>query len=874
MGRPSKSPIWPFLLVVAFLFLLSILAPREWEHLARRPSTRAQFNDIVEDETIKVYGEPTLAPPKTVDIASSSDASASPPRAESTENLESAGGVEIAISESAAPLVSADQAEVCQPDNVPLNEEHAQREAIVESSQAVVRDRPAPILTNVRPRERAAASAEVAAPHPAVAPQEAEDVEQAIIVSDELERETSPDVVVSGPRWPEPVGLLRLLESLGSECECSDWAWDTEQLVLELCDHTAPTDERAGELIVELRSAASAVDAMVPQIKERSVAVELLRVRHALIRRLDVWELLPPLFGQETTETGPGQVAEDQLVKALNQLDAITRQAGAEGQQWRQYLALDSLRALTEGDDQVTGSDARHLSREVMSRLSREDLSESQRRFITSRPVADLAAAVLPWTLDPFHAGRLLADIERFEASNRPSDARRLADDYLRTVSLNDASGDLKQRLETNYRNANIRLALAEKLLKRLLPGESMSTDPVRDEILGLPTRGMSTTSTSVNVKLVPDDHRLRVALEASGQVSANTRSTSGPATLYTNSDSTYYARKVVDLDLRGIRTFPAESDCLDARTRLRSVSTDFDGVPLIGGLVESVARSRHAEQQDEVRAILRRKVEAKARQKMDSVAEERLANVNQQLRERVVEPLARMGLEPQVISAETSEQRLTMRVRLAGDEQLAGHTPRPRAPSDSLLSFQIHQSTFNNVCEALDVNGRTYKLPELRAHLIKALNLQNSKFMDETDKEVTITFADADAVRVRCEDGRIELNLAVARLTSEGRTWKNFVVRVYYTPQVEGLHACLVRDGIVQLIGSRLSSQIPLRGIFSKAFAKDRELMLVDPKWSVDQRTRDLAFSQFVIQDGWIAVAVSEPRDNLARRKDPRQAQ
>jgi hypothetical protein len=49
---------------------------------------------------------------------------------------------------------------------------------------------------------------------------------------------------------------------------------------------------------------------------------------------------------------------------------------------------------------------------------------------------------------------------------------------------------------------------------------------------------------------------------------------------------------------------------------------------------------------------------------------------------------------------------------------------------------------------------------------------------------------------------------------------------------------------------------------------------MLVDPKWSVDQRTRDLAFSQFVIQDGWIAVAVSEPHDNLARRKDPRQAQ
>ena len=140
---------------------------------------------------------------------------------------------------------------------------------------------------------------------------------------------------------------------------------------------------------------------------------------------------------------------------------------------------------------------------------------------------------------------------------------------------------------------------------------------------------------------------------------------------------------------------------------------------------------------------------------------------------------------------------------------------------------------------------------------------------MDETDKDVSITFAAENAVRARCEDGRIELSLAVARLTSENRTWKNFVVRVFYQPRVEGLQARLVRDGTVQLLGNRLNaaSQIALRGIFSKAFAKDRDLVLVDPKWSFDERTRDLAFSQFVIQDGWIAVAVSEPRENVARQ-------
>ena len=141
---------------------------------------------------------------------------------------------------------------------------------------------------------------------------------------------------------------------------------------------------------------------------------------------------------------------------------------------------------------------------------------------------------------------------------------------------------------------------------------------------------------------------------------------------------------------------------------------------------------------------------------------------------------------------------------------------------------------------------------------------------MDATDQDVSITFADQDAIRVFCEHGRIELDLAVAKLSNAERTWKNFQVRVFYRPEIEGLQARLVRDGTVQLIGSRLVGQIPLRGIFSKAFAKDRELDLVDPKWSTDERTHDLAFSQFVIQDGWIAVSVAEPRQNVARQPQP----
>ena len=66
--------------------------------------------------------------------------------------------------------------------------------------------------------------------------------------------------------------------------------------------------------------------------------------------------------------------------------------------------------------------------------------------------------------------------------------------------------------------------------------------------------------------------------------------------------------------------------------------------------------------------------------------------------------------IDPTSIGMETSADRLTMRLRLAADHQLGAHTPRPRAPSDSLASFQIHESAFNNLVSQLDLNGRKGK--------------------------------------------------------------------------------------------------------------------------------------------------------------------
>ncbi len=118
-----------------------------------------------------------------------------------------------------------------------------------------------------------------------------------------------------------------------------------------------------------------------------------------------------------------------------------------------------------------------------------------------------------------------------------------------------------------------------------------------------------------------------------------------------------------------------------------------------------------------------------------------------------------------------------------------------------------------------------------------------------------------------------MQLTLALAELTAESKSWRNFAVRVVFRPEVNGLSARMVREGTIQLVGPRLNTkgQVVVRGIFNRAFPRDRTFDLIDPKWSGDARLAGLRISQFVVQDGWIGVAVGPEAPNagpiVARR-------
>ncbi len=284
-------------------------------------------------------------------------------------------------------------------------------------------------------------------------------------------------------------------------------------------------------------------------------------------------------------------------------------------------------------------------------------------------------------TAEAVESNRLLEHLENYERSGLPSDARLLARDcQFLSVSSGVAQRELGDCFETHYRNANLRVAVTAELLNRMMPKREPEYAPVQDTIQGATVRGQSVTANEISVRMVPDPGLVRMELDVNGEVAAVTRSTSGPATFFTESESTYIARKSMVVDLRGIRMGPTVVS-VDNTSRMRGVRTDFDRVPLFDRIARNVAVSQYDERRPAADAEVREKIAAKAKERVDHEATEQLASAAKRLHDELLGPMDSLLLDPTVISAKTTERRFEMRIRLAGPDQLGGHTAASAGP-------------------------------------------------------------------------------------------------------------------------------------------------------------------------------------------------
>jgi len=866
MGGENRRPTWPFLCILVCLFVLAATAPKLWERATDVGPSHSR--SLLAESVPEPEGASLQESEHTARTAVASPAPASVPeigREAAPATVVDTVGPPLTMPQTEPTAIQgAEPADMAGPaieppsaPPEPIGEAGAEATALPGAVEA-------PTLPQIAGPAQPIAAPAVEPEPGAMAAEEVAPAPQIELPAQQADR---PDSL-----WPEPTALLDQLDGLTGNGQTGQWARETATRVREFGAAVAEGSDTASFELGRLNRLRAEAEPMQSSLEDTELADRFAGARYALGRRLALWREVMLSGGLRVTLGEPTAADWGRLA---SRLERVNRKLGTSvaGRAWREYLAWERLEAAADASaaDQAA---TRQVARETLARLTRGGFNARQRRFVASSPLAELTAELRYWAADPVQVAGLLAHAEQYERTGLPSDAECLVRDYLRLAGASDPrTKPLAAWLAAEHRDANLRVAVSEGLLNRFLPSRKPEFACVNDTILGNPVSGRSWLRSELAVRMIPDPQRARLAVEVRGALSSQTESTSGPATFYSDGVADILATKRLELDLSGIHCGPTEV-AVENDLRLRGVSTDFDGIPFLGAFAQDMALDQHEKKQPEVKAELDWKVSTRAQAMVDGEIEPRVDKLNQRLRERVLEPLAALGLGPALLGAETGRQRLSMRLRLGGDSQMGGCPLRPWAPSDSLVSCQVHESAVNNFLQRLELDGARLTVAELREKLARVLKVPELAQGDAEHDEAEITFAAQDAVWVEFDQGQVAVHLAIARLKEAPHHWDNFQVRAAYRPRVQGRSVELVREDLIELSGELSTrSEIVLRGVFSKTFSKQRPLKLMPQALEQDPRLADVAVTQFTIDDGWIGVALGPQRGQrqpvVARRSD-----
>jgi hypothetical protein len=456
---------------------------------------------------------------------------------------------------------------------------------------------------------------------------------------------------------------------------------------------------------------------------------------------------------------------------------------------------------------------------------------------------------------------RLMAELERYEQErSAPAAVHLAAAQQVLRWSDDEAVSELGRRLDADYRNANLRIAISRSLMERMLPPPEPVAERVEEIIQGAYTTGCCETLTQLEVRLIPSANSWRIGLAAKGEVATETQSTSGPAMFHSRGSSVFEAAKEVVIHRYGCYHRAAVADA-QTSNELACVSTTLDSVPLVGDLARAIAVDRYRADSQAAEQEVQRRVAATASDRIDAEVSSRLNDVKKRFVDHFYTPLQKLALHPAALDMVTTESDLVARFRLAGYQQLAAHTPRPVTPASSMLQVQVHESAVNNLLEQLDWEGRRANVRELHRQIAELFSLPPRELPEDLPDDVFVKFAGETPLRVDFQDGRVSLQLALEELSQGSSSWKNFTVKVHYRHDPDQPNADLVRDQYVELLGKRLHlrDQIALRGIFSRVFNQSKPIQLISQGLRTDPRLAGLQIDQLAIGYGWLSLSLGE---------------
>lgn len=667
-------------------------------------------------------------------------------------------------------------------------------------------------------------------------------------------------------RWPKTPHLDAMLKRLDEYPETKQWASDLRTALKNLREESTIGTLPASQHLKQLSEITSEAVAMVDSLDYGWQRTDITQTYYALLRRIDLWNAAHNII-HSGIQLNASPTTLGNLQQYLEQSEAILRDGG-QLLSWSDYLRLKQLRQAMESN--ASPQQMQEVANQVLARLEGGEFDEAQKQLLAQAPFVNLANSLRPWLGINFNPEKTLAAVERFEQEQSAADGKLIATEAnILQHHAEPSIVEFGQMVDHTYRNANTRFEVSQQFMQAFMPELQPDEAAVNDFILGARVLGRSRSVTRLHVRPVPDHQQWRIQLEVLGNVDSQTTSHSGPVKIFNRGRSRYHAAKQVVVNSKGFWVSPAVARA-DTTTSVDNLESDYDGIPLIGSIVRSVARGQTEEKKYAAEAEVERKVRHQAESQLNEQLNDKVQQWQDKLYVDVVQPLVRLGLDPSVVDLSTSSRSISGRFRAAGPRQLAAYTPRPSSPIDSVLSAQMHQSGLNNLIRQLRLGGRELTPKEFLMEVGTRFPAIQGDVDEELPAEVAFTFSEDDPIRVEFNDGQAQLTLRIDTLKVNDNSWEDLEVSALYSPTSVDFDAKLVRDSTVFLKGKRLGfrDQIALRAVFLKVLSKKHEIPLFPEGAKVDPRLAEFQVNQLALHEGWLAVSLGPKNTQMQERK------
>ena len=616
----------------------------------------------------------------------------------------------------------------------------------------------------------------------------------------------------------------------------------------------------------------------------QSLHSPLASLHNSLALRVDLAEAALDTLDADGEKNAAGklQTRTEELLSAINALESDLAKV-PNGSAWLPYFRVDTLKAALTADPKSPAAVA--AANQAWANLqSRDYLLDGSQKEFSHRPTFEAYATAVSQYVNSavwLNAGdakaklrdefkTLASAVDSYAVSGAKASELRHAFARIRYISA-DGGDRLSSTLQKQLFNYNLRILISESFMNKVMKDCRTETGPVVDCILGAAVSGCQITNTSVTVDLLPSNTTGRFALQLNGLIQSNTQGVTPQATVYTSGYHNFVASKEVNFDGQNFSLSPATIS-VNPHNTTTGIATKLSGIPILGAIANRFAAGQVEAKRGEAEAIAASRVQDGVLPRFNSEVNAAFGKAGDQLNNQLFAGLRSTNLYPDAYSYQTTDNLLTVNLRVMSPDQLGADVPESSLMAVSGATALFHESVLNNSVDQIGLAGQTLSEPELRskieAFLTKALNREfkfeapaptNTEEADESKQVSAIIFAPTDPIRFKIQDGVLTIVIR-AGFKQEGK--EDIPMREVTVPisfEVQGQQIAVKRGNVIVEAAEGQGGGISVNAVVRKKIQSVLPDRVVDGK--VELKNTDRVVTAYVqnirMVDGWVSVSI-----------------